>query len=157
VDVKSFSVKAWSREQFLKLVASTFLALFSGVWIFIGVKLMMFDPTAEQPTVEYTTAIATTAGFLAATVASITAAILGIEVQRAQTTQTEPLVSATRTAFAASTMLWIGALTYLAVGLFVLVVWLIRSDQAADMVETFALGLLGWLAGGFSSLFRAGG
>ena len=36
-----------------------------------------------------------------------------------------------------------------------LVVWLGNSDAAPDMVGTFALGALGWLAGAFASVFSA--
>jgi hypothetical protein len=150
------------KTHFLTLVALMLLALFAGIWIFVGIKLITFTATDAHPTVEFSTAIATTAGFLAATVATVTAAILGIEVQKVRqdstttstTSSNASVATSTQDAFKNSTLLWIGALTYLLVGLFVLIVWLARSEQAADMIETFALGILGWIAGGFASLYR---
>jgi hypothetical protein len=51
-------------------------------------------------------------------------------------------------------MLSIGILTYALVGVFVLVVWLVKSDIATDMVSAFALGVLGWLGGSFAAVFQ---
>jgi uncharacterized membrane protein len=147
-----------AKTNFLSLVALVLLGLFAGIWIFVGIKLLTFDPSDTSPTVTFSTAIATTAGFLAATVATVTATVLGIEVQKVRQDpadgSTPSVAKTTQDVLSDKTMLWVGALTYLLVGLFVLIVWLARSEQAADMIETFALGILGWIAGGFASLFR---
>jgi len=81
----------------------------------------------------------------------LTAAVLGIEIQR----QRGRLSARVNSAVASSPLLFAGVVAYIVVGGLNLVVWLGNSDAAPDMVGTFALGALGWLAGAFASVFSA--
>jgi hypothetical protein len=137
----------------LQALALAFLALFAGLWIWIGWELWHFDPTKEHPKLDFSDAVVTVAGFVAAGVAAGTASILGIEIQKV-TTSSQTMAARVSKAATTSALLVAGILVYAAVGGFNLVVWLAHSDQAPDMIGAFALGALGWLAGAFSAVFR---
>jgi hypothetical protein len=63
-------------------LALLLLALFAGIWIWVGVKILTFHPTPTQDKVTFTDAQVMVAGFLASAVGAGTASILGIEVQK---------------------------------------------------------------------------
>lgn len=127
------------------------LLLFAGIWIWIGFALLKFHPTADHPIRLFTGAQTTVAGFLSSAVGAGTASILGIEIQKA-TSMT--LAAQVNEAAQSSKLLSFGILLYAAVGVFVLLVWLSKSDAASDIVGAFALGILGWLGGAFAAVFR---
>jgi hypothetical protein len=135
----------------LQLVAGAFLALFAGLWIWIAWKVWRFDSNGGTEALEFSDAIVATAGIVASAVAAGTAAVLGIEIQR----RSGRLSARVNSAVASSPLLFAGVVAYIVVGGLNLVVWLGNSDAAPDMVGTFALGALGWLAGAFASVFSA--
>src|SRR6266508_4210125 len=129
----------------LQLVAGAFLALFAGLWIWIAWKVWRFDSNGGTEALEFSD------GIVASAVAAGTAAVLGIEIQR----RSGRLSARVNSAVASSPLLFAGVVAYIVVGGLNLVVWLGNSDAAPDMVGTFALGALGWLAGAFASVFSA--
>src|SRR6266511_2588701 len=126
----------------LQLVAGAFLALFAGLWIWIAWKVWRFDSNGGTEALEFSDAIVATAGIVA---------VLGIEIQR----RSGRLSARVNSAVASSPLLFAGVVAYIVVGGLNLVVWLGNSDAAPDMVGTFALGALGWLAGAFASVLSA--
>lgn len=146
------------RESLLPLLAAIFLALFAGIWLWIAWELWQYNPSAEEPTRAFSDAVVTTAGFLAAAVGASTAAVLGIEIQRGMVaTQGEARSLAARmgATVSKSALLVVRILVYVGVGLVNLLVWLGNSSAASDMITAFSMGILGWLAGAFSAVFRA--
>lgn len=142
------------KDWLLGGIAATVLALFSAVWLWIGFKMLGFDASASTPTLTFTEAQVTVAGFLASAVGAGTASVLGIEIQKKSAEST-----VARQVTKAATSSWLlvaGIVLYVLVGGFVLVVWFFESDIAPDMVSAFSLGVLGWLAGAFAAVFRTG-
>jgi hypothetical protein len=138
-------------KHILAILAFVVLALFTVVWLWIGFKLLWFDATTEKPTLEFSDAQVTVAGFLASAVGAGTASVLGIEIQKVNT---GTLAAQVGTAATSSGLLILGICLYAAVGVFVLLVWFFNSDVSPDMIGAFSLGLLGWLAGAFAAVFR---
>jgi dolichol kinase len=137
-------------------LALGYLALFAAVWGSVIYQLWVFAPSAGEPISRINDATQITAGFLAVSVGSGVAALLGVEVQRAR--RYHPDASLTR-AFAmleGNAFLVLGILVYTVVGVALLIIWLARPEAAPDLVKTFALSLLGWFAGLLAAGFRAG-
>jgi len=148
----------WLGEHILEVAAGTVLALFAGVWGWIAVELLLFDATPKEPTLSLDEVQLLFAGFFASAVGAGTASVLGFEIQNIpRDNQPNPTTIAGRINEAArtSSLLTTGVLVYLLVGIFVAGVFFFRSDVAPDMVDTFAMGVLGWLGGAFSAVFRA--
>lgn len=141
-------------NRILQLLALLVLLLFAGVWIWVGISVLQFHPTTPGQKVSFTDAQVTVAGFLASAVGAGTASVLGIEVQKVSGQEGQSIAVQIGQATKASLMLTIGILTYALVGVFVLLVWLAKSDVATDMVSAFALGVLGWLGGSFAAVFQ---
>jgi hypothetical protein len=141
-------------EGTLRTIAGSFLALFAGIWLYVGWKLYDFDPTVDKPKLVFSSEFASVAGFLAAAVAAGTATVLGIEIQKAQQ---DRRVGTLASAVGASALLKVGILLYFAIGLLILLLWLGDTDVAPEMVAAFALGALGWMAGAFSAVFQSSG
>jgi hypothetical protein len=127
------------------------LLLFAGIWIWIGLALLKFNPTDADPVRMFTDAQTAVAGFLASAVGAGTASILGIEIQKASGAN---LAAQFGEAATSSKVLAAGILTYAAVGVFVLICWMSKSTAASDVIGAFALGVLGWLGGAFAAVFR---
>ena len=142
-------------DTILKAIAAVFLALFAGIWLWVAWKLWRFNPTTEVPTLTFSEAIAGTAGLVSVAVASATAGVLGIEIQKGRGSGRTGITLTD--AVKASTFLKIGVLTYFIVGVVNLVVWLGNSEVAPEMVGAFALGVLGWMGGAFSAVFQSAG
>lgn len=141
-------------SRILQLLASLLLVLFAGIWIWVGVKIWMFHPTQAQDKVTFTAAQVMVAGFLASAVGAGTASVLGIEIQKIPSQHGDSVAIQIGQAAKGSRMLSIGIATYAVVGVFVLVVWLAKSNVSSDMVSAFALGVLGWLGGAFAAVFQ---
>jgi hypothetical protein len=139
-------------QRILGILALVVLALFGGVWLWVGFKLLGFDPTDAKPKLDFTDAQVTVAGFLASAVGAGTASVLGIEIQKVA--DGNNLAAQVGKAARSSVVLTIGIVLYAGVGTFVLLVWFFNSGQSPDMIGAFALGILGWLAGAFAAVFR---
>jgi hypothetical protein len=117
-------------------------------------RVLQFHPTAPGQKVAFTDAQVMVAGFLASAVGAGTASVLGIEIQKVSGQEGQSVVVQIGEATKGSLMLSVGMAVYALVGVFVLLVWLAKSDTATDMVSAFALGVLGWLAGSFATVFQ---
>jgi hypothetical protein len=147
------------KKWFLAGLASIVLVLFSGVWLWIGFKILFFDGSAATPTLSFTDAQVSVAGFLASAVGAGTASVLGIEIQKITQASGEApptLAAQVGQAAASSWLLVVGIALYALVGCFVLIAWFFNSEIAPEMVSAFSLGVLGWLAGAFAAVFRVG-
>lgn len=149
------------KDWFLASLALLLLLLFAGAWIWIAFKLIGFDPTPEEPTLSFSEAQVTIAGFLASAVGAGTASVLGFEIQKVREEETDgdgssSLGAQISQAAASSWLLLLGVAVYALVGCFVLVIFFFDSEDAPEMVRAFSFGVLGWLAGAFAAVFRAG-
>ena len=144
-------------SRILQLLALLVLLLFAGIWIWVGIRVLQFHPTAPGQKVTFTDAQVMVAGFLASAVGAGTASVLGIEVQKISGQEGQSIAVQVGQAAKGSLMLSIGIAVYALVGVFVLVVWLAKSGSATDMVSAFALGVLGWLGGSFAAVFQKTG
>lgn len=139
-------------QNLVRNLAGVFLVLFIGVWGFVIGQVWAASGSLQLPD-----GIVTVAGFLASSVGAATAAILGIEIQKIQQSGSQGGVGANvRAAAGADKMVTTGVYVYAAVGIAVLVTWLARESVSPELVKAFALGALGWFAGSFSAVFRAG-
>src|SRR2546428_482997 len=134
-----------SMDAFARLrgiVAAVFLAGFVGIWVWIAIKLFQFQPTDQTPRLVLSAAFATISGALSSSVGAGTAAVLGIKVQKLRSAGTPLLQSV---GAAASPLIYAGVLAYLGVGAVLIVAWLVKDDAAPDVVQSFAIGALGWM------------
>jgi hypothetical protein len=140
-------------NRILQLLASAVLLLFASLWLWIAIKLGTFQATDAHRTVAFTSAQVTVAGFLASAVGAGTASVLGIEIQKVAA-EGQTVAFQVGEAAKSSKLLFVGIAVYALVGIIVLLVWLAKSTAAPDMIGAFSLGVLGWLAGAFSAVFR---
>lgn len=141
-------------SRILQLLAGAVLLLFTIIWVWIAIKLWAFHPTTGHPTLAFTSAQVTVAGFLASAVGAGTASVLGIEIQKAPARDGGTVAFQVGEAAKASKILFTGIVVYALVGMGVLLVWLFKSSGSPDMIGAFSLGVLGWLAGAFTAVFR---
>jgi hypothetical protein len=141
------------------LSAGAFLALFIVVWVWIAVKLLRFSPTPIHPQLELGAAFTSISGVVSGAVGATTAAALGINVQQSLKDTQNGSTSLTEAAKAPtnSPLIVIGVLSYLAVGLLLIAVWLAKGNGAPEVVQSFSVGALGWLAGSFAAVFAPSG
>jgi len=137
----------------LRFLALLFLALFAGVWLWVAWKLHGFTPSTATPKLEFSDAVASTAGILASGVGAGTASVLGIQIQK--TPSRGNLAVRVAGATSSSGVLTAGIVIYVLVGVVNLLVWLGNSSVAPEMIAAFSLGALAWLAGAFSAVFAA--
>jgi hypothetical protein len=144
-------------NRVLPILAGLVILLFAVVWGWIAFKLWDFQPTPEKPTLIFTNAQVTVAGFLASAVGAGTASVLGIEIQKAPASDGQTIAVQVGEAAQGSRLLFAGIVLYAIVGVAVLLVWLSKSSGSPDMVGAFSLGVLGvlgWLGGAFAAVFR---
>jgi len=141
------------------LSAGAFLALFIVVWVWIAVKLLRFSPTPIHPQLELGAAFTSISGVVSGAVGATTAAALGINVQQSLKNTQNGATSLTEAAKAPtnSPLIVIGVLSYLGVGLLLIAVWLAKGSGAPEVVQSFSVGALGWLAGSFAAVFAPSG
>jgi hypothetical protein len=140
-------------KKITTVIALTFLLGFAVLWLGIDLKLWRFTPDPAHPKLDLSTPVVSTAGLLASTVGAGTAAVLGITISKLATGPTS-LSSKVNRAVGESPLLAFGVLLYFFVGVATLGVWLLNPDEAPQVIETFALGGLGWGVGAFSSVFQ---
>ncbi len=138
-----------------------FLLLFAGVWGWIIREVIIFNPMNAGDVAPLPDAVITVAGFLASSVGAATAAILGIELQKISTGAgggdgARSIAAQVRNAATSDRMIAAGVYVYGLVGLAVLITWISLDTVSPEIVKTFALGALGWIAGTFSATFKAG-
>jgi hypothetical protein len=139
-----------------RIIAGVFLAGFVAIWVWIAIKLFRFDATTEKPNLVLDTAFTTISGALSASVGAGTAAVLGIEVQKVKQSGAG-LTASVANGATASLLIVLAVLAYLAVAVLLIAVWLHEGDAAPEVVESFAIGALGWMGGAFAAVFAAPG
>jgi hypothetical protein len=139
-----------------RIIAGVFLAGFVAIWVWIAIKLFRFDATPEDPKLVLDTAFTTVSGALSASVGAGTAAVLGIEVQKIKQSGVG-LTASVASGAVASRLVAAGVLAYLFVAVLLIVAWLDNGETAPEVVESFAIGALGWMAGAFAAVFAAPG
>ena len=141
--------------------AGAFLALFIVVWVWIALKLLRFSPTPVHPQLELGAAFTSVSGVVSGAVGATTAAALGINVQQnlknAQGGGGASSLTEAAKAPTNSPLIVIGVLSYLGVGLLLIAVWLAKGNGAPEVVQSFSVGALGWLAGSFAAVFAPSG
>lgn len=141
-------------NKLVNIIAMTVVLFFAAVWLAISWKLWRFNPGTGQAELVLSDPVLTTAGFLATTVGAGTAAVLGITISRLGNQDNTTLATRVNNAVASSPLLIAGVLIYFFTGVVTLAVWLLNPNEAPDLIKTFALGLLGWAGGAFSSVFK---
>lgn len=131
-----------------------FLAAFVGIWIWIAIKLFRFDASVAVPQLVLSAGFATVSGALSSIVGAGTATVLGIEVQKIKQGGIGIRQSVAQGA-TASPLIVLGVGAYLFVGALLMVAWLAKGNASPDVVQSFAMGSLGWMGGAFVSVFVA--
>jgi hypothetical protein len=137
----------------LEILALMFLGIFVVVWLWIGWDLWHFTPTSNQKRLDLDDGLVTAAGFLASSVGAGPAAVLGIEIKKLTDQRRGFAASVARATL--SPLIFTGVLAYAVVGGVVFALWLANRSVSPDVIQAFAFGLLGWLAGAFAAVFRA--
>jgi hypothetical protein len=128
----------------------------------IAFRTATFEATTAKPRFEVSSLIGSVAGFLATSVATGTAAALGIAIAtvrlaafQAGAVESSRLGAAGRSVLSTRRWLAAGCYIYIVVGIVVFLVFLTCESKAPGMMSTFALSVLGWLAGAFAAAFKA--
>ena len=141
-------------------IAMSFVLFFAVVWIIICVQVLTFHPTPKMTSPSLSTPLVVVGGFLATTVGAGTAAVLGVTVGTITLPSgiaplRQPIAAAISSALSEEALLTAGVVIYFLVGILVLATWIDVPKVSPQMIETFALGVLGWAAGSFSGVFKA--
>lgn len=147
------------RRHIFNIIAAAFLALFVLVWTTVLIRVGTWVPTGEAEAPELNGALVTAAGVLATSLSSLTASALGFtisEVKRdnAGADGNGPLVNPAQVATRLSGRVIFAIMTYMTMGMLVLVLWLFKGQASTDLIGAFALSLLGWLVGAAGVVFQ---
>lgn len=160
------------RQQLFNIIAFVFLGLFVAVWGTVLLRVGFWVPDGRTAAPPLNGALVTAAGVLATSLSSLTASALGFtiaEVRRGDgETQgrgdTAPagerghgsatMVSPSDVMASLSGRIVSAIVVYLAVGLLVLLLWLVKGTASTDLIGAFALSLLGWLIGAAGVVFQ---
>ncbi len=144
---------ALTTDRLRRIVASVFLGGFVAIWVTIAVKLFRFGATAADPRLVLDAAFATTSGALSSIVGAGTAAALGIKVQQIKSPNQSLQASHFTQAATESPLIGLGVLAYLFVGVLLIIAWLVKGNASPDAVQSFAIGVIGWMGGAFVAIF----
>jgi hypothetical protein len=155
------------RQQLFNVIAFVFLALFVAVWGSVLLRVGFWVPDGRTVAPPLNGALVTAAGVLATSLSSLTASALGFTI--AEVRRDERDAEARRSAGPAapggafnpsevtarlSGRIVAAVVVYLAVGLLVLLLWLVKGTASTDLIGAFALSLLGWLIGAAGVVFQ---
>lgn len=156
------------RQQLFNIIAFVFLALFVAVWGSVLLRVGSWVPDGRTAAPPLNGALVTAAGVLATSLSSLTASALGFSI--AEVRQAEGNANARRAGASGSGgvpafnpgevtarlsgRIIAAIVVYLAVGLLVLLVWLVKGTASTDLIGAFALSLLGWLIGAAGVVFQ---
>lgn len=155
------------RQQLFNIIAFVFLGLFVAVWGSVLLRVGFWVPDGRTAAPPLNGALVTAAGVLATSLSSLTASALGFTI--AEVRQAEGAARSIRGAATGGGATGInpGEITarlsgrivaaivvYLAVGLMVLLLWLVKGTASTDLIGAFALSLLGWLIGAAGVVFQ---
>ena len=153
------------RKQLFNIIAAVFLALFVIVWGNVLFQVWVFIPDVPGTPPKLNGAVVCAAGVLSTSLSSLTASALGFtiaEVRREEeggggeaAGQARPGVfEAGGITTKLSGRVIAALLVYLAIGLLVLGVWLVKGTASTDLVGAFSLSLLGWIIGAAGVVFQ---
>ena len=157
------------RQQLFNIIAFVFLGLFVAVWGSVLLRVGFWVPDGRTLAPPLNGALVTAAGVLATSLSSLTASALGFtiaEVRRDERDKEARRRLAHRIPGAAvafnpsevtarlSGRIVAAVVVYLAVGLLVLLLWLVKGTASTDLIGAFALSLLGWLIGAAGVVFQ---
>ncbi|TLM72347.1 hypothetical protein [Pseudarthrobacter sp. NamB4] len=155
------------RQQLFNIIAFVFLSLFVAVWGSVLLRVGFWVPDGRTAAPPLNGALVTAAGVLATSLSSLTASALGFTI--AEVRQAEGADRSGRAAVAGvgtsaispgevtarlSGRIVAAIVVYLAVGLMVLLLWLVKGTASTDLIGAFALSLLGWLIGAAGVVFQ---
>jgi hypothetical protein len=155
------------RQQLFNIIAFVFLGLFVAVWGSVLLRVGFWVPDGRTAAPPLNGALVTAAGVLATSLSSLTASALGFtiaEVRRDEETRRGLTAGSADAATAGfnpaevtarlSGRIVAAVVVYLAVGLLVLLLWLVKGTASTDLIGAFALSLLGWLSGAAGVVFQ---
>lgn len=156
------------RQQLFNIIAFVFLALFVAVWGSVLLRVGYWVPDGRTAAPPLNGALVTAAGVLATSLSSLTASALGFtiaEVRQAEGnanarrpggsgTGGVPAFNPAEVTARLSGRIIAAIVVYLAVGLLVLLLWLVKGTASTDLIGAFALSLLGWLVGAAGVVFQ---
>lgn len=145
-------------KSIVNIVAVAVMALFAGIWFWIDWRVWHFMPDGDAERFALSVPVITVAGFLGSTISTATAAVLGIKIGGAgwdDDGNKRSISDRVDTAVSASPVLVAGVLVYFFIGFLTLIVWLANPNEAPDLTNSFATGVLGWAVGAFSAVFKA--
>ncbi|HJV99625.1 MAG TPA: hypothetical protein VJ617_11090 [Arthrobacter sp.] len=157
------------RQQLFNIIAFVFLSLFVAVWGAVLLRVGFWVPDGRTVAPPLNGALVTAAGVLATSLSSLTASALGFtiaEVRRDERAAGDrrpagPGAPGGAMAFNPSEVtarlsgrIVAAVVVYLAVGLLVLLLWLVKGTASTDLIGAFALSLLGWLIGAAGVVFQ---
>ncbi|MHC6593859.1 hypothetical protein [Arthrobacter sp. C152] len=161
------------RQQLFNIIALVFLGLFVAVWGTVLLRVGFWVPDGRTAAPPLNGALVTAAGVLATSLSSLTASALGFTI--AEVRRGEPgsgdsapagapaggrgrgsatMVSPSDVMASLSGRVVAAIVVYLAVGLLVLLLWLVKGTASTDLIGAFALSLLGWLIGAAGVVFQ---
>lgn len=132
-------------------VASVWLAVFAAIWLWIGWEVWQFSPTASNTRWAASGIVKTLAGATAGSIGAATASSLGIKVQQLKA-QGANVAVRVRQSVGSSAVLAVAVVVYVTVGVAVGFVLVANPDEAPDMVDTFIVGVAGWMAGAMAAM-----
>ncbi|MGK3958682.1 hypothetical protein ACLKOZ_21115 [Arthrobacter sp. R4] len=157
------------RQQLFNIIAFVFLGLFVAVWGTVLLRVGFWIPDGRTVAPPLNGALVTAAGVLATSLSSLTASALGFTIAEVRRDEREqearrpsgPGAPGGAMAFNPSEVtarlsgrIVAAVVVYLAVGLLVLLLWLIKGTASTDLIGAFALSLLGWLIGAAGVVFQ---
>ena len=157
------------RQQLFNISAFVFLGLFVAVWGTVLLRVGFWVPDGRTVAPPLNGALVTAAGVLATSLSSLTASALGFTIAEVRRDEREqearrpsgPGAPGGAMAFNPSEVtarlsgrIVAAVVVYLAVGLLVLLLWLIKGTASTDLIGAFALSLLGWLIGAAGVVFQ---
>ncbi|MDN3496224.1 hypothetical protein QL996_09815 [Planococcus sp. APC 4015] len=156
----------WTKNQLVAIIGAVLVLVFVIVWGVLIWEVWRFTPTEEVPLPVFGEGAVLIAGLLATTIGSLTSASLGFSIAevkanaQANATQsgageTPPPVTAAAIGQAVGAGAAWAVIAYLAVGVAVLFVFLLREAVAPEFFSAFALSAVGWILGGGSVALRS--
>jgi|GEM_PF-1966608 len=148
------------RRQMFNIIAAVFLILFVLVWLAVLLRVGTWVPVAGLTAPALNGALVTAAGVMATSLGSLTASALGFTIAEVKREQSEAPGGSPGASFPAevaarlSGRIVAAIMVYMAVGLLVLIIWLVKGAASTDLIGAFALSLLGWLVGAAGVVFQ---
>jgi hypothetical protein len=157
------------RQQLFNVIAFVFLGLFVAVWGSVLLRVGFWVPDGRTVAPPLNGALVTAAGVLATSLSSLTASALGFTIAEVRRDERDaearrpagPAAPGGTVAFNPSEVtarlsgrIVAAVIVYLAMGLLVLLLWLVKGTASTDLIGAFALSLLGWLIGAAGVVFQ---